>query len=57
MIENIDQLRALYGEPGQRSMLKQLPRLEAHGQRFIERSRLRMSGITNTRRWSICFWR
>ena len=38
MIENIDQLRALYGEPGQRSMLKQLPRLEAHGQRFIERS-------------------
>lgn len=38
MIENIDQLRALYGEPGQRSVLKQLPRLEAHGQRFIERS-------------------
>ncbi|MBS0342204.1 MAG: pyridoxamine 5'-phosphate oxidase family protein [Proteobacteria bacterium] len=38
MIENIDQLRALYGAPGERSVLKQLPRLDVHGRNFIARS-------------------
>lgn len=38
MIDNLDQLRALYGPPGQRSALKQLPKLDMHGQRFVARS-------------------
>lgn len=38
MIENLQQLRALYAAPGGRAALKQLPRLDPHGQRFVSRS-------------------
>jgi len=38
VIETLEQLRALYGAPGQRSALKQLPRLDVHGQRFVARA-------------------
>jgi len=34
-VENLEQLRALYGEPGQRSRVKTLPRLDVHARRFI----------------------
>ncbi len=35
MITTLDQLRSLYGEPGERALRKQLPQLDPHGQRFI----------------------
>jgi len=38
VIENLAQLRALYAAPGERAARKQLPRLDAHGQRFVQRS-------------------
>jgi PPOX class probable FMN-dependent enzyme len=38
MIETLSQLRALYAKPGERSALKQLSRLDVHGQRFVARA-------------------
>lgn len=38
MIENLAQLRALYAAPGERTVRKQLQRLDVHGQRFVQRS-------------------
>lgn len=38
MIENLAQLRALYAAPGERSVRKQLQRLDVHCQRFVSRS-------------------
>lgn len=38
MIENHAQLRALYAAPGERTVRKQLQRLDVHGQRFVQRS-------------------
>ena len=35
MIETRDQLRALYAQPGERAVRKQLPRLDVHMTRFI----------------------
>jgi PPOX class probable FMN-dependent enzyme len=35
MIETRDQLRALYAQPGERAVRKQLPRLDVHATRFI----------------------
>jgi len=35
MIETLAQLRALYAAPGERALRKQLPRLDAHGRRFV----------------------
>lgn len=35
MIETAEALRALYAQPGERAMRKQLPRLDVHGRRFI----------------------
>jgi len=35
MITTLDQLRALYGEPGERALRKQQPQLDQHCQRFI----------------------
>jgi uncharacterized protein len=37
-IENIGQIRAIYGEPMERVIKKQLPRLEKHSRAFIARS-------------------
>jgi PPOX class probable FMN-dependent enzyme len=34
-ITTLDQLRALYGKPGERALKKQIPALEAHSLRFI----------------------
>jgi len=38
VIENLDQLRALYAAPGERAVRKQMRRLDAHAQRFVARS-------------------
>lgn len=35
MIRTLDALRALYAQPGERAVRKQLDRLDAHGTRFI----------------------
>jgi PPOX class probable FMN-dependent enzyme len=35
IIENLDQLREIYGEPAERAVRKQLPRLEKHSRAFI----------------------
>lgn len=35
MIETADALRALYAQPGERALRKQLPQLDMHGRRFI----------------------
>ncbi|RZL64004.1 MAG: pyridoxamine 5'-phosphate oxidase family protein [Variovorax sp.] len=35
MIETAEALRALYAQPGERAMRKQLPQLDVHGRRFI----------------------
>lgn len=35
MIETADALRALYAQPGERALRKQLPQLDVHGRRFI----------------------
>lgn len=35
MIQNADQLRALYAAPGERALRKQLDHLDVHGRRFI----------------------
>jgi PPOX class probable FMN-dependent enzyme len=35
MITTLDQLRALYAEPGERALRKQQPQLDPHAQRFI----------------------
>jgi uncharacterized protein len=38
IIENFGEIRALYGEPSERVIKKQLPRLERHSRAFIARS-------------------
>ena len=38
MIHTLDQLRALYAAPGERAQRKQIARIDAHAQRFIELS-------------------
>ena len=38
IIEDIAQIRSLYGEPGERAVKKQLARLEKHSREFIARS-------------------
>jgi PPOX class probable FMN-dependent enzyme len=38
MIQSLDELRALYGQPRERALLKQMARIDAHARRFIERS-------------------
>lgn len=38
MIQTPDELRALYGQPRERALLKQMARIDAHARRFIERA-------------------
>lgn len=35
IVRTLDELRALYAQPGERALLKQLPRLDRHCRRFI----------------------
>ena len=38
IVRTLEQLRALYAQPGERALRKQLPQLDRHGRRFIELS-------------------
>ncbi|MEN9313766.1 MAG: hypothetical protein RIS35_159 [Pseudomonadota bacterium] len=38
IVQTLEELRALYAQPGERALLKQLPHLDPHARRFIELS-------------------